>query len=60
VFDARQMLAPLATVMPYDPADLLAWNTYMLPDLDAADRMSKGSIPTFSFVAANSTVNAGV
>jgi hypothetical protein len=26
VFDARQMLAPLATVMPYGPADLLAWS----------------------------------
>jgi hypothetical protein len=26
VFDARNMLRPLSTVMPYAPAELLAWN----------------------------------
>jgi hypothetical protein len=62
VFDARHMLAPLATVMPYGPADLLAWKTYMLPNLGAAGHISKHRILTLRCVAATAfpTLNRGV
>lgn len=48
VFDARNMLRPLSTVMPYAPAELLAWNP-----LDTTSVMIGSSSGMFAFMDIN-------
>jgi hypothetical protein len=45
VFDARNMLRPLSSVMPYGPAELLAWNP-----LDPLSLMIGSSSGMFAFM----------
>lgn len=48
VFDARNMLRPLSTVMPYGQADLLAWSP-----LDAMSLIIGSSSGLFAFLDVN-------